>query len=120
MPCSRCWRSPPTQRKVVAVPYSGNSQNVSLGAAGSGQFAVGAPRSSSVSCPSSGAQNANCADAEYAIGHELGHTFGRGHSCDVYPSNPSCGNSIVQAGKPWNAILLPGGHHRLAGVTFFP
>ncbi len=105
--------------KIAAVPFSGNSPDVWLGAASAGQFAVGAPRASSVSCPSSGAQNARCADAEYAMGHELGHLFGLAHTCDVYPSATNCGNSIMQTAKPWNAILLPGEISTLSASPFF-
>jgi len=110
---------PGAQLAVAAAPYSGDSPNVWLGAADTDHFAIAPPRATSVTCPATGAQNALCADAEYAIGHELGHAFGLSHSCVAYPSNRLCEASIMQARKPWSAILLPAEIAALQASAFF-
>jgi hypothetical protein len=100
----------PGKKYAVSV-YAGYQPDTSLGAAAAGVVAVAGPRTSSVSCPTfspSGSVDTRCADSTYAIGHELGHTWGLGHACDVYPSASSCGQSIMQTGRPPGAILLSG------------
>ena len=92
--------------RVVLAPYSGESADVWLGAASHGPYVVVPPRATSLDCPASGPLDTRCADAAYAVGHELGHTFGLGHSCDDYPHHPQCANSIMQVGRPPEAILL--------------
>ena len=108
----------PSSVKIAAAPYTGNSPDVYLGAASASPFAIAAPRVTSVTCPATGTQDARCADAGYAFGHELGHLWGLGHSCDVYPSDPNCGNSIMQTGKPWDAIFLSGEISTLSASPF--
>lgn len=104
----RTYPEPSSSLRVVIVPFTGNSPDVWLGAAGQAAYAVIPPRASSLVCPAIGALDSNCSDATYAIGHELGHGFGLAHSCDMYPSALNCQYSIMQTGKPWDAILLPG------------
>ena len=97
---------PGSNLRVVLSPYTGESAGVWLGAAASGRYAAATQRATSLDCPSEGMLGRACDDAAYAIGHELGHTFGLGHSCDEYPGHPRCGESIMQTGSPPEAILL--------------
>jgi len=43
--------------------------------------------------------------ATYSVGHELGHGFGLGHTCDFVPQSLSCNESIMETASPPNAIL---------------
>ncbi len=106
---ARSLPSPGPNLSVVLAIYVGDSPDVYLGAAEHGRFAVVPPRATSVTCPISGPLDARCADATYAVGHELGHTFGLCHACDShcgFPNNPQCGLSIMETTRPPDAILL--------------
>ena len=105
--------------RVVLSPYTGESAGVWLGAAASGRYAAAPQRATSLDCPAEGMLGSACADAAYAIGHELGHTFGLGHSCDEYPGHPRCGESIMQTGRPPEAILLQQEVCELLASPFF-
>lgn len=98
--------APGNNLRVALSVYTGDSADVWLGAASTGRYAMAPPRATSLDCPSEGPLGSFCADAAYAIGHELGHTFGLGHTCDEYPGHPRCSNSIMQTGRPPEAILL--------------
>jgi len=115
----RSYPVPGSVLRVAIVPFTGNSPDVWLGAADQAAYAVAPPRASSVTCPSTGPLDYRCSDATYAIGHELGHGFSLHHSCDTYPNDANCANSIMQTGKPWDAILLPGEVTTLQSSPFF-
>ncbi len=111
--------APGSKLRVAVAPFTGPSKDVWLGAAASGRFAVAPPRATSLTCPSAGPLDALCADATYAVGHELGHTFGLPHSCDPNPDPKGCGASIMEASKPWIANLLPQEATTLRSLPFF-
>jgi hypothetical protein len=115
----RTYPEPGSSLRVVIVPFSGSSPDVWLGAADQAVYAVIPPRASSIMCPAVGPLDSRCSDATYAIGHELGHGFGLAHACDIYPGAPNCQYSIMQTGKPWDAILLPGEISSLQASPFF-
>ena len=108
--------------RVVLVPYPGESAAKWLGAAGIGSYAVAPQRASSVSCPAfspTGTLTAECADAIYAVGHEMGHTWGLDHTCDVYKKVANCRKSLMAGAKPPAAILISQEVTALRASPFF-
>lgn len=120
--CMRAVPKPGSKLRVVLGIYSGDSASLWLGAAKVGRYAVVPPRATSLTCPGTGPLNDSCADAAYALGHELGHTFGLAHSCedDGFPDNPHCGQSIMGGTEPPDAILLDEEIEILLDTCFFP
>lgn len=113
---------PGANLRAVLVPYTGESVAKWKGAAGLNPYAVAPQRASSVSCTTfsaTGTVAAECADAVYAVGHELGHTWGLGHSCTAYPSATNCGQSLMEGTKPPSAILLSQEATALRASPFF-
>jgi hypothetical protein len=113
---------------MVIVPFTGASPDVTFGANGASGApdhpkTVGAPQAASITCPSTGPLDARCAEATYWIGHSLPFTFldgeGINYSCVAYPGDPNCSQSILQDGRPWDAILLPGEITKLQASLFF-
>ncbi len=105
--------------RVVLAPYTGDSPDVWQGAAAAGAFAVVPAYASSIQCPRAGRLSERSAGVAYAIGHELGHTFGLGHTNDTNPRHPRRHQSIMQTAVPPDAILLPGEIRQLQKSGFF-
>ena len=110
-------------RYAVTV-YAGDRPDAWYGAAAAGVVSVNAPSVASVNCVKFTSNNipavtSACAGAVYGTGHELGHTFGLAHSCDIYPEDSSCWNSVMQQGKAPNMLLLPGEVAKVLQSSFF-
>ena len=78
----------PQEQTVPTFIYTGpDSEPFWLGAAAAGPYSVNPPNVSV--CPT---ESDDC--GLYSIGHEMGHSFGLGHSCDYV--KPKCYNGIMQ------------------------
>lgn len=79
----------PQEQTVPTFVFSGpNSDPFWLGAAAAGPYSVNPPNVAV--CPT---DSEDC--GLYSIGHEMGHSFGLAHSCEVV-SEPKCYNGIMQ------------------------
>ena len=105
--------------KVVITLFTGNSPEIWMGAASQGDFAVIPPYAASLAVPASGRLTKDQKGVCYAVGHELGHTFGLGHSCSAPTPNPNCQKSIMENTQPPEAILTPHEVDFLTKSVFF-
>lgn len=105
--------------RVVIAPYTGGSYAIEQSALSMPNFAVIPPLATSLTCAQSGPYDRPCQSATYLVDQALGLSFGLGHSCASYPSEPLCHLSIMQEGKPPAALLLQPEIDRLAKSPFF-
>lgn len=97
-----------------STPFTGLGKHASgagAGACRSDNFAAQPP---AISEPFS-----NPADVIYSVGHELGHTFHLSHTCDMFPGNAKCWDSIMQNPNRAKMTLLPQEKQHLINNPFF-
>jgi hypothetical protein len=116
---SRWLPTPPRSLRVIVAPYTGESAHAWQGAVAIGDFAVAPPLAASLTCSTSRQMSRECNNAVYSVGQALGYTFGLNNSCDNYPGDIRCRNSLMQGATPPGAILIQGEINKLKQSPFF-
>lgn len=99
--------APPTAyQRTVLAPLTRFGSGYTLGAAQRREYALVPPSVASSVCPAPRDWDTACGEAMYAVLHELGHTFGLQHTCDGSSRYPQCLDSIMETGRPPNAVLF--------------